>query len=196
MNKEEIEQLFEIALEEFEQECKKAKYAQKEIMCDNKHGVFINFAGIEVNYSTFALADDNVEYYLHVQEEKHNLYHKVLQEHRLKMRKEWKSFNSVVHSLIQRWTKPSAPELEKMINQTRMKISFDKVLTEGARLGNYFFREEVGEVPAALQKTKNALITHTENIYENAKDLYSADQDRLQYFRNKYSLWYEKNAVE
>src|SRR3989344_3663665 len=193
MNGEEIQQLFEVALEEFEQECKKAKYTQKEIMWDNKHGVFINFAGIEVNYSTFALADDNVEYYLHAQEDKHNSYHKVLQEHRLGMRKELKSFNSALYSLIQRWTKPSASELEKMINQTRLKISFDKVLTEGARLGNYFFREEVGEVPAALQKTKEALITNTQNIFENAKDLYSVDQDRLQYFRNKYLLWYKKS---
>lgn len=196
MGLEEVQERFELALEELNQECEKRKYPQNAIVWNN-YGVFINFGGVEVNYSHYSLTDD-VEAYFIQQEKKHEAYLRVLQDHRLQMKRDLKSRTNAVASFVQRFSKIPPAKLEQIINQTIIKVTFDKTLIAGSLLGHYFFEEfakkyiktELEETKTELEETRQKLMTHLNNIHRNTKALESEDQDRLQYFRNKQLLWY------
>ncbi|GEM_PF-4369461 len=192
MDGEELEERFKATLEEFNGECQKRGRVQ-EIVTYNDHGVFLNFYGVGVNYSISSLAKEEIQDYLVVQEEAHKIYLRTLQNHRLEMKKELKGFNSFWLSFFQRFSKSSAVELEEIIGRTKLQVSFDKVLRDGALLGKYFFEEIVVDYTKNnLDEIRQRLIIANQNIYENAQDLLSIDQDRLHYFRHKNHLWYEK----
>ncbi len=190
MSLEESQQRFEVALEELNQECEKRGALQKAIVC-NDYGVFIDFAGVEVNYSNYSLTD-HLEEYLNEQEVRHNIYQRVLQNHQLQTKTELRRLNSVWYAFFQRFSgRPQPDEWEKTIDLAMIKVAFDKTLKEGALLGKYFFEEIV------VDYTKNRfddirlnLVKSTDIIYKNAKDLEAIDVEKLQYFRNKELLWY------
>ena len=54
MDLEEIQSEFEKALAKLNEESEKRGYDQKAVIC-NDQGVFIEFAGVEVNYSIYSL---------------------------------------------------------------------------------------------------------------------------------------------
>src|SRR3989344_7903409 len=139
MSLEEIQQRFELALEELNQESKKRRIPQKAIIC-NEQGVVIEFAGVEVSYSTYSLSD-NLEDYLGNQAEKHQSYQRLLQTYKRQSKKELQKFNNPFYSFLQRFQKPSKEQLEKKIGQYMVKVAFDKAIKEGALLGKYFFEE-------------------------------------------------------
>lgn len=193
MDLEKIQGQFELALEEFNQASQKRGFLQKTITC-NDYGVFINFAGIEVNYSLYSL-EDNVEDYLAKQAEKHKSYLRLLQDHRLQTKKELQNFNSPLYSFLQRFSKPSKEELEKILDQAIVKVAFDNVLKEGGLLGKYFFEDIVVDYTKnKSDEVRQKLVSYTEAIHKNAKELESLDTDILQYFRNKNLLWYGKQS--
>ena len=105
MNLESIQKRFESALEELNEEYRKRKIAQKAVICNFQHGVFIDFAGVEVNYSLSSL-EENVGDYLQKQEDKHQSYLRVLQQHRLNKKKELQRSAQPLRVLFQRFSKP------------------------------------------------------------------------------------------
>ena len=81
------------------------------------------------------------------------------------------------------------------------KALIDKVLREGALLGQHFFEDCVPDylensIPDYVKKTvdekkkhddiRHNLVTLTKDIYVTAKDLESIDTDLLQFLRNRY----------
>lgn len=193
MSLEELQSKFELALEDFNQASQKRGSPQESITC-NDYGVFIDFAGVEVNYSLYSL-EDNVEDYLAKQTEKHKTYLRMLQDHKSQTKRQLENFNRSLNSFIERFSKPSKEELEQKIERTIVKIAFDKVLKEGGLLGKYFFEEIAADyTKKKCDEVREKLVSYTESIHQNAKDLESLDIDRLQYFRNKNLLWYGKQG--
>ncbi|MDO8511128.1 MAG: hypothetical protein Q7S55_03095 [Nanoarchaeota archaeon] len=193
MGLEELQGTFELALEDFNQASQKRGSPQKSITC-NDYGIFIDFAGVEVNYSLYSL-EDNVEDYLTTQTEKHKTYLRLLQDHRLQTKRELHLFNSSLYSFLERFSKLSQEEIEQKLDQTIAKIAFDKVLKEGGLLGKYFFKEiAVDYTKHKCDEARQKLVNYAESIHQNAKELESLDIDRLQYFRNRNLLWYGKQA--
>jgi len=193
MDLEELQGAFESALEDFNQASEKRGSPQKSITC-NDYGVFIDFAGVEVNYSLYSL-EDNVEDYLTTQTEKHKTYLRLLQDHRLQTKRELHLFNSPFYSFKERFSKLSQEELEQKLGQTITKIAFDRVLKEGGLLGKYFFQEiAVDYTKHKFDEARQKLVNYAEAIHQNAKELEALDIDRLQYFRNRKLLWYGKQA--
>ena len=193
MRLEEIQRQFELALEDFNQASEKRGSPQKSITC-NDYGVFIDFAGVEVNYSLYSL-EDNVEDYLTIQTEKHKTYLRLLQDHRLQTKRELHLFNSSLYPFLERFSKLSEEELEDKLGLTIAKIAFDKVLKEGGLLGKYFFKEiAVDYTRHKCDEAREKLVNYAEAIHQNAKELESLDIDRLQYFRNRNLLWYGKQG--
>ena len=193
MGLEELQGAFESALEDFNQTSEKRGSPQKSITC-NDYGVFIDFAGVEVNYSLYSL-EDNVEDYLTTQTEKHKTYLRLLQDHRLQTKRELHLFNSPFYSFKERFSKLSQEELEQKLGQTITKIAFDRVLKEGGLLGKYFFQEiAVDYTKHKFDEARQKLVNYAEAIHQNAKELEALDIDRLQYFRNRKLLWYGKQA--
>ncbi|MEK6939218.1 MAG: hypothetical protein AABX31_00675 [Nanoarchaeota archaeon] len=189
MELEPIQQRFELALEEFEQKSAKIGLPQKNIKC-NDYGVFINFHGVEVNYSLYSL-EHELEDYLSQQAEQHERYKRLLQDHKSQTKKKLKRMNSSVAALVQRFSKPSKKELESLIGLMMAKVAFDKVIKEGALLGRFFFEEIVSDyTKAEFDEQRKKVVNVTGIIYENAKELEAIDIDSLQYFRNKELLWY------
>lgn len=208
MNLEEIQKNFELALAELDIECRKNGYVQESVICDEVEGVSITFdslddlkkdkenllqaANVRVNYSNVALMQ-NAEEYLKEQEEKHRTYQRVLQNHKLEMKKELQMYNSWIFNLLKRSSRPAQKDLEATIQREQLKLSFDKVFRDGALLGHYFFVEMVGDVPSALKKTKENLVTLTSNILENTKELYRIDKERLDYLEKRNRSPYGKS---
>ncbi|HLD39643.1 MAG TPA: hypothetical protein VJB13_00725 [Candidatus Nanoarchaeia archaeon] len=196
MDLEEIQARFELAMAEFEQECKKQGLPQKIVTC-NDQGVYIYFPRGELNYSIPGLAKGTIENYFIIQREAHDIFLRSLQDHKLELKKELKSFSKLSTAFFQRLARPSAQNLENMIQKTKLQIGFDKVLKEGALLGNYFFEEEAKNyLTPTLKPIQGELISFTQRIHELAKDIESIDIDRLHYFRNKYQLWYEGTELQ
>jgi len=195
MESEEIQARFEIAVEEFNQECQKQKAIQQ-IIIYNNNGVFIDFQGVTINYSLPCLSKDEIKDYLSAQENAHQICVRLLQEQRSVKKKALRVSNSFLASFLLRLSRPSAALLEDIIQKTKLEIAFDKALTEGSLLGQYFFKEVASEYTKhAFDDIRQRLVNHAQNMYENAKDLHSIDVDRLQYFRNKKLLWYEGKKV-
>jgi len=191
MSHEDHETRFLLALEELNTESEKRGYPQKAIKCNN-YGLFINFAGIEVNYSLYSL-DDDLEGYFTQQAEKHECYLRVLQIHKLQSKRELQKFSGAFYTFLQRISKPSKKDLEETIERGMVKVAFDKVLKEGALLGKYFFEDYVGDT-GNLEPIKEKLINLNQEIYGHAKDLEAIDKERLQYFKNKNLEWYAQQG--
>ena len=193
MGLEEIQRRFENALAELNEESEKRGFPQKAIIC-NEYGVFIDFAGVEINYSLYSLGD-NLEDYLTGQAERHESYLRLLQKHKLQTKKELQRCNGGFYTFLQRFSRPSKDELEQKIERAMVKIAFDKAIKEGASLGNLFFEEIVADhTKTRFDDLRQKLVIATENIYDNAKELEDIDIDWLQYFRNKELLWYGKQG--
>ena len=194
MKLEKIQGQFESALEDFNQASQKRGFLQDKITCNEEHGVFIDFAGVEVNYSLYSL-EDNIGDYLTKQAEKHKIYLRLLQDHRLQTKKKLQIFNSSLYLFLQRFSKPSEEELEKRIDRAIVKVAFDKVLKEGALLGKCFFEEMAADyTKKRFDEVRQKIVDYADSIYENAKELESLDTDKLQYFRNKNLLWHGKHG--
>ena len=192
----EIRDRFEIALYELDEACQNSGLPQKFITC-NDYGIFIDFAGIEVNYSLYSLTDD-MPGYLKRQTERHSSYLRSLRNHTFQTRKDLLICNDSLYSFfLERFFKPSQEELEERIARTRIKIAYDKVLKEGALLGKCFFEEIVVDYTTgngSLEERRRKLIGYTRAIYINAKRLESLDTDKLHYSSNKHLVWYGKHS--
>ena len=183
MDKEEKQ--FLSALAEFDRNLEGRGMSQEEILQNDDHGVFIRFGGITINYNLPAF-DQNKEEYLLEQKGRHQVFLKVLQEHRLERKKELWRLNSKIYALF---TNPQKLELEQEIEKTSLKISFDEMYKEAAGIGKYFFEARRDEgVVTDLKPVLESLIASTTSIYENAKLLGVVDNERLQYFKEKQSV--------
>lgn len=187
-----IQERFKTALAEFSQEFLKLGYSQKAIIC-NDYGVFINFAGAEVNYSHYSL-DDNLEHYLKQQEGAHTSFLRVLLEHKLHTKRNLKRSNSSIYTFLQGLAKPSKEDLEKTIQQGVAKVAFDRTLMEGALLGKYFFEEFVVDYTKNRHdEIQKRIVAMTDNIYLNLTEIKSMDTALLEYLRNRELVWYAKS---
>lgn len=193
MGLEELQRKFELALEEFNLVSQKRGFSQNSVTC-NDYGVFIDFAGVEVNYSLYSL-EDNLEDYITKQAERHKIYLRLLKENILLTKKELQIFDNPVYSFVLRFLKPPQEELENILDQATIKVAFDKVLQEGALLGKYFFEEiAVTYTKDRFDGLRQNLVIYNEGIHLKAKELESLNMDKLQYFKNKNVLWYAKHS--
>ncbi len=184
MDLEEIQSQFEKALAELNAESEKRGYEQKAVIC-NGQGVFIDFAGVEVNYSIYSL-EDNLEYYLTQQTERHTSYERVLQINNLLTRKELRKFNSKLYSFFQRLSKPQQEDWDNIIGRATVKVAFDKTVKAGALLGKYFFEEVAADYTKKhFDDVRENLVGLTEKIYEHADELETLDTMRLYYFKHQ-----------
>lgn len=192
MSLEELQGNFELALKNFDRISRERGFTPENITCNEDYGVFINFDGVEVNYSHRSL-EDNLGDYLAEQVERHKIYLRSLKHHALETQKELRRFNHPAYSFLQRFFKPRLKELENKLDETTIEVAFDKVLQEGALLGKYFFEEiAVDYTKNRFDERRQRLVTYTKIIHKKAKELESLDKDKLQYFRNKNLLWYGK----
>lgn len=193
MNLEGIQPQFEKALAELNEESEKRGYDQKAVIC-NDQGVFIEFAGVGVNYSRYSL-EDNLEYYLTQQAEKHESYLRVLQNYKLQTKIELRKFNSSLHSFLQRFAKPQLEELENIIDRTTVKVAFDRTMKTGALLGNYFFENFAADyTKKKCDDVRQKLVIFTDNIHKIADDIETLDTLKLGYFKDKKLVWYGKQS--
>lgn len=187
----EEERRFLATLAGFNQELKRKEISQEEILQNDEHGVFLTFGGITLNYNLPEF-DQNKKEYLVYQAEKHRIFLDVLQNHRLEKKKELWRLNSKIYAIF---TNPSRPELGKEIEKTSLNVSFDEMYKEGALIGKYFFEARLAEgITTELKPMLEGLVDLINSIYENAKALEAADNEKLQYFRNKQSVGYAKKS--
>ncbi|MBI4147231.1 hypothetical protein HY494_01115 [Candidatus Woesearchaeota archaeon] len=193
MDLEEIQSQFEKALAELNEESEKRGYEQKAVIC-NEQGVFIDFAGVELNYSRYSL-EDNLEYYLTQQTEKHESYQRVLQNHKLKTKIELRKFNSSWYSFLQRFSKPQPEGWRDVINRAAVKVAFDRTIKTGALLGKYFFENFAADYTKnKFDDVRKKLVVSTDNIHHIADDIETLDTLRLHYLEHKELIWYGKQS--
>ena len=183
MDKEERQ--FLSALAEFNKKFGEKEFTQEEFLQNNQHGVFIRFEGITLNYNLTAF-DQSKEEYLLEQKGKHQIFLKVLQEHRLERKKELWRLNSKIYALF---TNPRLSQIGEEIEKTSLKISFDEMYKEAALIGKYFFEARRDEgADTDLKPILENLISSTISMYKNAEALEAVDNERLQYFKEKQSV--------
>ena len=193
MDLEEIQPQFEKALAELNEESKKRGYDQTAVIC-NEQGVFIDFASVGVNYSLYSL-EDNLEYYLTQQTEKHESYQRVLQNHKLQTKIELRKLNNSFYSFLQRFSKPQPEEWKKIIDRATVKVAFDRTIKTGALLGKYFFENFAADYTKnKCDEVRQKLVVFTENIHSIANDIETLDTLRLYYFKHKELVWYGKQS--
>lgn len=191
MDQEERE--FLSALAEFNAELEKRGKTQEEIMQNDQHGVFVAFKNITLNYNLPEFDQNkkqNNNEYLLVQKQKHQYFLKILQDHRRGRKKELWRLNSRWYAFFNR---PMQEEIKDEIRNVSLDIIFDGMYKKAATIGKYFFETRRDEgVSAELKPILEELIALTASIYENAKVLEGLDKERMQHFKEKLPLGYDK----
>ena len=190
MDQEERE--FLSALAEFNAELEKQEKTQEEIIQNDQHGVFVTFKNITINYNLPEF-DQNKKEYILEQKQKHQFFLKILQDHRRERKKELWRFNSRIYAFFNSSTHG---EIKEEIENISRDILFDQMYKKAATIGKYFWEARRDEGAAIeVKPILEELIALTASIYENARELETLDKDRLEYFKGKLSLSYEKRKI-
>src|SRR3989344_1856936 len=168
----------------FNSQLAKIELEQEEILQNQKHGVFLTFEGIALNYN-LPEYDQNKKEYQAEQKERNTAFLKVLQDHRMARKREFQRLKDTGYAAL------TSPRLgiEREMKILSLKIAFDEMYKESAGIGKYFFEARRDEkVVTDLKPVLESLIGLTGSIYQNARELELMDREWLQYFTEKQSV--------